>query len=646
MSYMCHWFRIKCFWALSFSGVLSAQVIQLDTVRIYADRTLSHFAMGVKRQTFDSIQITNATSLGDLLSRNSEVYVKQYSPGNLATTSFRGGSAEHTQVTWQGLTLNSPMNGQIDFSLLSPDLFEDVTLFYGGNGTLGGSGAVSGVIALSQSTSSPNQVKVIAGIRGGSFGQQRYTLRVKVPIRKAWMDAGVWEEKADNNFLYYNTAVSESPKVRQQHSGFKSMGFLGSGGYHFSARTSIQFNFWHQETYRQIPGLMTAPNRSSAHQLDFADRGLLTFTYQPNPQWTTQIRTGLQQEKLTYKDRSSQLLSQSNAISKSIQGEIRYIKKTLEVLLTTEIRGVEAIIESEDLSVGIRNNSYLISPGTQERYTAFTTIRKRINAKGIVSSGLRLEQVHNPNRIYNIPILPSVGLEYNLPFSLTLKANAAKLYRVPTLNELFWYPGGNPDLKPEQGYHLETGILGSWQTQSWKWEPEISIWFRYLDQQIRWTPQATVWTARNLEQVEAKGLENKLRISFLSGKWFYQVEGRYLFNSTKAAGNPHQSFYVPQNTMGGSFKVSFQKWRVEYAHNWTGFVNTTSDASQFLPSWQTGEVNCSRSFSWGNYSIQGSAQIRNCWNAQYMVVQWMAMPLRYCLLGLKVTWGADSKSSS
>ena len=59
MSYMCHWFRIKWFWALSFSGVLSAQVIQLDTVRIYADRTLSHFAMGVKRQTFDSIQITN-----------------------------------------------------------------------------------------------------------------------------------------------------------------------------------------------------------------------------------------------------------------------------------------------------------------------------------------------------------------------------------------------------------------------------------------------------------------------------------------------------------------------------------------------------------------------------------------------------------
>ena len=62
--------------------------------------------------------------------------------------------------------------------------------------------------------------------------------------------------------------------MRQQHSAFKSLGLLGAGGYQFSSRSALQFNFWHQETYRQIPGLMTSPNRSSAHQQDIADRGL------------------------------------------------------------------------------------------------------------------------------------------------------------------------------------------------------------------------------------------------------------------------------------------------------------------------------------------------------------------------------------
>ena len=38
---------------------------------------------------------------------------------------------------------------------------------------------------------------------------------------------------------------------------------------------------------------------------------------------------------------------------------------------------------------------------------------------------------------------------------LKLKVNAAKVYRLPTLNDLYWSPGGNPNLKPEEGFTYE-----------------------------------------------------------------------------------------------------------------------------------------------------------------------------------------------
>ena len=52
-----------------------------------------------------------------------------------------------------------------------------------------------------------------------------------------------------------------------------------------------------------------------------------------------------------------------------------------------------------------------------------------------------------------IPFIPSAGAEYNISgrYPTAIKINAARNYHKPTLNELYWIPGGNPGLKPEDG---------------------------------------------------------------------------------------------------------------------------------------------------------------------------------------------------
>src|SRR5690606_27316235 len=46
-----------------------------------------------------------------------------------------------------------------------------------------------------------------------------------------------------------------------------------------------------------------------------------------------------------------------------------------------------------------------------------------------------------------LPLTGNVSAEYLLFKKLKAMLNAAKIYRQPALNELYWIPGGNPNLK-------------------------------------------------------------------------------------------------------------------------------------------------------------------------------------------------------
>ncbi|MBK6947561.1 MAG: TonB-dependent receptor [Haliscomenobacter sp.] len=56
------------------------------------------------------------------------------------------------------------------------------------------------------------------------------------------------------------------------------------------------------------------------------------------------------------------------------------------------------------------------------------------------------------------PIVPALGVDYQIHPNLLVKGSASRNYRLPTLNDRFWAPGGNPDLLPESGWSQELGF--------------------------------------------------------------------------------------------------------------------------------------------------------------------------------------------
>ncbi|HNY24566.1 MAG TPA: TonB-dependent receptor plug domain-containing protein, partial [Bacteroidales bacterium] len=89
---------------------------QLDSIRITADRVLKD--MGIQKTVIDTLALRESISgsLASVLTQNSTLFIKSYGRATLSTASFRGTAPSHTQVTWNGMKLNSPMLGMVDFS--------------------------------------------------------------------------------------------------------------------------------------------------------------------------------------------------------------------------------------------------------------------------------------------------------------------------------------------------------------------------------------------------------------------------------------------------------------------------------------------------------------------------------------------------
>ena len=64
----------------------------------------------------DSILKSTYESFGNLLQNNSNLYFKQNGNGMVSSISLRGTGASRTGIYWNGIPINSSLNGQTDFN--------------------------------------------------------------------------------------------------------------------------------------------------------------------------------------------------------------------------------------------------------------------------------------------------------------------------------------------------------------------------------------------------------------------------------------------------------------------------------------------------------------------------------------------------
>ena len=155
---------------ISFNDYYSQDTISLKTIDVITlKENISQ--IGKKIEPIDSIikQQFKFNSVADLLNLNSSIFIKNYGPGGLSSSAFRGGNASQTAILWNGLNIQNAMLGQCDLTLMPNLLFENIQIEYGGSSSLWGSGAVGGSIHLNNNLEFNKGLQINTNIGSGSF---------------------------------------------------------------------------------------------------------------------------------------------------------------------------------------------------------------------------------------------------------------------------------------------------------------------------------------------------------------------------------------------------------------------------------------------------------------------------------------------
>jgi vitamin B12 transporter len=181
--------------------------VQLDPV-IVKGFVPEKFMSGLKMQEIDSAALSQFRfgNISDLLSLYTPIAFKNYGPGQLNTASFRGTSANHTAVLWNGLNINSPTLGQSDFSTIPVAGFDQLSVQYGSAASVVGSDAVGGSILLNSNATNEG-IHHSFGRQQESFNnhQTQFTSRYALAMNDRWNFSGktnVYFGRMNNHFPY------------------------------------------------------------------------------------------------------------------------------------------------------------------------------------------------------------------------------------------------------------------------------------------------------------------------------------------------------------------------------------------------------------------------------------------------------------
>ena len=123
--------------------------LKVPEVTVLGQRPMKE--IGAQQTKFDSVILKEniALSMADVLTFNSSIFVKNYGRATLSTVSFRGTSPSHTQVTWNGMRINSPMLGMTDFSMIPSYFIDDASLLHGTSSVNETGGGLGGAVKMS-----------------------------------------------------------------------------------------------------------------------------------------------------------------------------------------------------------------------------------------------------------------------------------------------------------------------------------------------------------------------------------------------------------------------------------------------------------------------------------------------------------------
>jgi vitamin B12 transporter len=607
------------------TAAVSSDTLQLGEVEVFSP-ALDKYSFGqqIKSISSDDLQDYQGLGLSDFLQQRTGLFLRQYGAGMLATLTLRGTSAGHNAVFWNGLPINSLSLGQTDFSVLPIVGFDEVSLHFGSGGALFGTDAIGGSVHLNSKMKFGQGHNFQYGGQIGSFGRLNNQVQYGYSNEKVSLRTRVYRNYAENNFPYRNLAKHGTPIERQDHASFNQVGINQDLALQLSSNQLLSSSVWYNQSDREIQPVIGSNTLDK--QQDRNLRWVLDyFRFSKNKTWN--LKTGIVQDELMFN-------SDNN--------------RTLQFFLIGDVDWeISDLISSK---TGIRYT------GVKGELSAYTAQEDRFELYHSTNFSLR-ENVHISVNLRQLiydgkfaPFTPSLGAEWQLLSNdhqeIKLKATGARSFKIPTLNDRFWEPGGNAELLSESSWSGEVGLSHLWKNSNITVSQQLTHYRMWVDNWIIWLPRGNFWTPENVRSVHNKGLEYFFDADYRLGFWGVSLQGNYnwtqainktnISENDQSAGN--QLPYTPVHKFQSLIGLKRGAWSSYFNFHFTGSRFVGTDNLDVLSAYQlldwgikVGEIKTSR--------IKGTIgfQVNNLFNTSYQVLRLRAMPGRNYQMNIQIT---------
>lgn len=614
---------------LASCAVWAQDTIMLPAVEVDAEAIRRNKAETAMERKMDTaiLKRLNTITMAQLLIQHSPVFIKTYGPGGVATASFRGTTASHTLVLWNGFQINAPSLGQVDFSIIPVYMTEQVALKWG-SGTSANSGGLGGVINIDNNQHFGEGLILDLKQTYGSFNTFGSYITAGYSWASHLLRVKAYRASSDNDFEYLNIGVIPHQVMKQKNAEYVDYGLMPE--YQWRRRKSlITIVSWNQWSDHNCPQIMTNVSNSD-NTKEYTKNGYSRNFLSYKTYWETgkiEIKSGYFYEKQHY-----YLMSFTDATHTDTVTDIRSVNDAQVFHQIADLN--QDLYKSWKLNAKIQydyekvlSNNYDVTKNADRNLLSFYAA---VTGKLLKPLDLRLTLRNDWVDWESRGFFPTATLSYSSIFvkGLTLNAGYSHNYRNPSLNDLYWYPGGNENLRPEDGRTVDGNISYNRTFGGFSIETTVGAYYSKVKDWIQWKPTTyRYWIPENVNTVTAYGAEVHLKLNYLLNNWSFSLSGNYVYSHTTDESG-QQLIYIPWHHANAFAEVRWKTWNMTYTVEYTGERKTSMNANEFY------------GFRLYPYTLQNASlgkrisrfyaefRVNNIFDVQYMAVLWRPMPGR------------------
>ena len=627
---------LSILFALSVTALAQNDTIYLQSVEVMSSYVSNKVSKETMERKIDTaiIKRLETVSLSQLLIQHSPVFIKSYGPGSTASASFRGTTASHTLVLWNGMQLNSPTLGEVDFSTI-PVFFTDEISLQWGSKTSANSGGLGGVVNIGNTQKFNEGLMLDVRQTYGSFNTWGSYVTLGYSGKKFMARVKAYRNSSDNDFIYTNIATIPHQEMKQKNADFVDYGFMPELQVRFK-NSLLTLVSWNQFSHRNYPQIM--PNVFNNTQ-EYADndfsRNIVSYKYYWNS-GRIEVKSAYFHEQQNYFLESytsnGKPVTQNNSMNKS--NVFRQIVDLQQDLY--ESWKLYAKVQYDYEKVESSNYSQNLSSSPKRSLISFYAA---VDGKVYEDLDLRLTLRNDLVNAKSEGFFPTATLVYRLPFVKGLNFNLgySHNYRNPSLNDLYWNPGGNENLKSEKGKTFDFDVNYFYEKDNFDFDVKAGLYYSKVQDWIQWVPtNYRYWMPKNVSEVLARGCELHVSANYRYALWNFNISGNYVYSHTtdeseyaqQYGSDGKQLIYIPLHHANAFAEVKWKTWNLNYTFEFTGERNTSMNDNEFfayrLPYYMLHHISFGKQLN----KFRLELRVNNLTDADYQTVLWRAMPGR------------------